>query len=128
MGSSLTDWDEAKRHPWRTRALGLVGFGLVGVLLIVRMGRDLPWPSWIGILSGFGLLGVAMFEGAMRRTELERRVDAVRALRTLGLQALVLSCGIGIALVFHSRGVLAGAIVAAFVVGVAVRMLKHGEH
>lgn len=124
MGSSLTDWDEAKRHPWRTRLTGLVGFGLVGILFIVRIGGDLPWPSWIGIVSGFGLLGVAMFEGAMRQTQLERQVNAARALRALGLQALVLICGIGVALAFQSLGVLAGAIAAAVAVGVAVRLRK----
>jgi hypothetical protein len=120
MGSWLTNWDEAKRHPWRTRAVALVGFGFVGVVLILRMGRNLAWPSWIGIVLGFVLLGVAMFEGAMRQTELERKINAGRALRALGIQALVLGCGIGIALAFHSLGVLIGAMVAVSVVGVAV--------
>jgi O-antigen/teichoic acid export membrane protein len=119
-GRWLTDWDEAKLHPWRMRAASLVGFGVVGVVFILRMGRNLPWPSWVAVVLGFAILGVAMSETAMRQTAQDRRIQATRSLRALGIQALVLGCGIGIALTFHSLGVLTGALAAVMAVAVAV--------
>ena len=123
----LTDWEEAKRHPWRTRAASLVGFGMAGGVLILRAGDDLPWPSWIAIVVGFGVLGAAITENAMRQTVLERQIQAARALRTVGLQALVVGCGVGLAIAFNSLGVLVGSVAVVIAAGLAMRARRRNH-
>jgi hypothetical protein len=63
--SWLTDWEEANRHPWRTRLFMAAGGGLVGVVVATLTGH-LALESLAVAATAGAVVGAAMGEYAMR--------------------------------------------------------------
>lgn len=63
--SWLTDWQEAARHPWKTRLFMVAAFALLGVIVAALAGDLTPWSLAVAAALG-AVVGAAIGEYAMR--------------------------------------------------------------
>jgi hypothetical protein len=72
----LTDWDEAARHPRKTRLFLAASFAVLGVISAPLAGDLTPWSLAVGAALG-GVAGAAIGEYALRSLRgRERATDA----------------------------------------------------
>jgi hypothetical protein len=113
------------RDRWVARALGFVGTAAIGAGAIWRESVGLPWPAWLVVVAGAGLIGFLGVENALRWTPQQAKVEARHSTTRFALAFAILIAGGAVAAAFHSLWILLAAVIAAVGAGLVMRLRRH---
>jgi hypothetical protein len=123
MANWLTDWEEARKHPWKARLFLLVGFGALGIWLVLLAGGLHSWrAAAVGAVVAAGL-GVAGGEVVLQRGLSVRRRTARAHLGALAVITVSFAAAVVVGFVIGS-GLVAGLLALVGVVLMALTLLQ----